>query len=176
MKQNSQTFSFFIFCCFYVLIFGSNTLMFFVSLRNSQQILIRDLDITIVHFGILKLTPYTFAQYLFIIACGCSLFGTVNSSATCNQVDGQCTCKNTTYTRTCGECKPGYIFPTSIAGECQPCICDLGGAINGNCNNEIGKFMNIFSGKVAEIYCFTWIKLIRNAKQKPWIYAHSREF
>lgn len=68
-------------------------------------------------------------------------------------MDGHCACKNTTYTRTCGECKPGfYLFPTSIAAECQPCICDLGGAINGICNNETGKFMNIyFIGKIVDI-------------------------
>lgn len=73
-------------------------------------------------------------------ACNCSLFGTFTDKGnTCDQITGQCMCKNTTHSRTCSRCKPGfYSFPTSKDHECEECSCDMGGSVNNACNQITG--------------------------------------
>ncbi|XP_072017698.1 laminin subunit alpha-1-like [Amphiura filiformis] len=72
--------------------------------------------------------------------CGCDTLGTVNGSRECEQMTGQCICKDSTATRTCEECADMYYgFPVSIANECTACACNPGGATSLVCNKDSGR-------------------------------------
>ena len=63
-----------------------------------------------------KPSKYDFSfVFLCIPDCGCETLGTVNGNLECDQLTGQCECKATTNTPSCGECADTYYrFPTSI--------------------------------------------------------------
>ncbi|KAK6194781.1 hypothetical protein SNE40_000340 [Patella caerulea] len=73
--------------------------------------------------------------------CNCDTDGTVGGSNVCGQADGQCPCKPSTDTRTCGVCKDGfYQFPRGMpAQSCLSCGCDPGGSVTKGCDKTSGK-------------------------------------
>ncbi|CAH1271076.1 LAMB1 [Branchiostoma lanceolatum] len=74
--------------------------------------------------------------------CSCNTLGTLDSVDLCDQITGQCPCKNTTDTATCGTCKDKYWrFPENPDEECLPCLCDVGGStsLNTSCDGSTGQ-------------------------------------
>ena len=71
-------------------------------------------------------------------ACGCNVTGSTGS--TCDQLSGVCTCKPNVVGDKCDTCMPGYYHedPTSSAG-CQPCNCNIGGALSTECDMFSGQ-------------------------------------
>ncbi|XP_078687078.1 laminin subunit beta-1-like [Branchiostoma floridae x Branchiostoma belcheri] len=74
--------------------------------------------------------------------CSCDTLGTLDSLDLCDQTTGQCPCKDTTETATCGRCKDKYWrFPVSPEQKCLPCLCDVGGSTSQNtsCDESTGQ-------------------------------------
>ncbi|XP_019643140.1 PREDICTED: laminin subunit gamma-1-like [Branchiostoma belcheri] len=74
--------------------------------------------------------------------CSCDTLGTLDSLELCDQTTGQCPCKTTTETATCGRCKDKYWrFPVDPEQECLPCLCDVGGSASQNtsCDQSTGQ-------------------------------------
>ena len=48
------------------------------------------------------------------LECRCNLTGTVNSSNVCNEITGQCSCKQLLTGRTCNQCQVSLLFHVQI--------------------------------------------------------------
>ena len=48
------------------------------------------------------------------LECRCNLTGTVNSSNVCNEITGQCPCKQLLTGRTCNQCQVSLLFHVQI--------------------------------------------------------------
>ncbi|RWS31675.1 Laminin subunit alpha-like protein [Leptotrombidium deliense] len=72
--------------------------------------------------------------------CDCNVTGTISALELCNGEDGQCLCKKNVKSRTCSECVDGtYGLSEGNLFGCRECGCNLGGAINNNCNKYTGN-------------------------------------
>lgn len=81
----------------------------------------------------------SFCHFGFYVECSCNGNGTVNGSLSCNQILGECPCKNNIHQRTCSECKDGYYsFPKAIESDCLQCDCDYGGSVQEICEKMNG--------------------------------------
>ncbi|XP_046546817.1 laminin subunit alpha-5-like [Haliotis rubra] len=74
-------------------------------------------------------------------ACECDAVGTFNSSNYCDKQSGQCVCKNNTQGSRCDTCKPQTynLLITNIEDGCTACACDIGGAVDNNCQLTGGQ-------------------------------------
>ncbi|XP_041469805.1 usherin-like [Lytechinus variegatus] len=73
--------------------------------------------------------------------CECSLNGTVAGDPMCEEVNGQCNCKQYTSGRTCDTCQNGYFNLDAFNPDgCEPCQCILAGTINSDisCHQQTG--------------------------------------
>ncbi|KAG7171849.1 Laminin subunit gamma-1-like 1 [Homarus americanus] len=73
--------------------------------------------------------------------CRCNSYGTLAERygpPVCDQVTGQCQCKPHVTGLKCNECEAGFWNLTSGVG-CEPCGCDLTGALNGTCDVQTGQ-------------------------------------
>ncbi|KAF8358536.1 epi-1, partial [Pristionchus pacificus] len=74
------------------------------------------------------------------VDCACHLAGTISRLNTCKQASGQCNCKRNVGGRACDKCAPGYFNLESFHPHgCEPCNCDVGGALKGDCDSENGQ-------------------------------------
>ncbi|GMR41651.1 hypothetical protein PMAYCL1PPCAC_11846, partial [Pristionchus mayeri] len=74
------------------------------------------------------------------VDCACHLAGTISRLNTCKQISGQCSCKRNVAGRSCNKCAPGYFNLQSFHPHgCEPCNCDVGGALKGDCDSENGQ-------------------------------------
>ena len=64
----------------------------------------------------------------------------IRSTAGCDEVTGECTCKANVIGRDCNQCKPDHygLLKDDLLG-CQPCDCDIGGAYNNSCDVITGQ-------------------------------------
>ena len=73
------------------------------------------------------------------IACSCDPRG-IRSTAGCNEVTGDCSCKDNVIGRDCNQCKPEhYGLSKEEPLGCMPCDCDIGGAYDNNCDVLTGQ-------------------------------------
>ncbi|XP_071790086.1 usherin-like isoform X2 [Asterias amurensis] len=73
--------------------------------------------------------------------CECFTNGTVNTSAICELVDGQCPCKAFTVGRQCDTCRPGYFnLQSNNPQGCDDCGCQEAGTVGGDtiCHQTTG--------------------------------------
>ncbi|KAF2367040.1 Laminin IV [Trinorchestia longiramus] len=73
--------------------------------------------------------------------CRCNHYGTVPEPygpPVCNQVSGQCTCKDHVTGRSCDVCLPGFWNHRSGNG-CEECGCDPVGSLNSTCDTVTGQ-------------------------------------
>ncbi|XP_018015390.1 laminin subunit gamma-1 isoform X2 [Hyalella azteca] len=73
--------------------------------------------------------------------CRCNHYGTVPETygpPVCNQVSGQCRCKEHVTGRSCDSCQPGFWNHRSGNG-CEECGCDPIGSLNGTCDPFTGQ-------------------------------------
>ncbi|XP_019643138.1 PREDICTED: laminin subunit beta-1-like [Branchiostoma belcheri] len=69
-------------------------------------------------------------------ACDCDASGTFNSSNLCDQLTGNCVCKNNTEGDSCERCKVGsYNLTEENPAGCTLCECDPGGSVSPQCNS-----------------------------------------
>uniref|UniRef100_A0A1I7XHB3 Laminin EGF-like domain-containing protein n=1 Tax=Heterorhabditis bacteriophora TaxID=37862 RepID=A0A1I7XHB3_HETBA len=74
------------------------------------------------------------------VECDCYIAGTLSMLNTCNQNSGQCICKRNVAGRRCDKCKDGYYNLQSFNQlGCQPCTCDVGGALRSECDVSSGQ-------------------------------------
>ena len=74
------------------------------------------------------------------LGCNCTTNGTINDQKSCDQITGQCKCKDTVFGTKCSSCKSGYFnFPQNNNSECELCHCNLGGSIGMSCDQINGK-------------------------------------
>ncbi|XP_073529681.1 usherin [Phyllobates terribilis] len=74
--------------------------------------------------------------------CDCNENGAANKSQNCEELGGQCRCKQNVGGRRCDQCKDGfYNLQESNADGCQPCHCNTSGTINGShsCHQNTGQ-------------------------------------
>ncbi|XP_069811529.1 usherin [Dendropsophus ebraccatus] len=74
--------------------------------------------------------------------CDCNQAGTVNRSQDCDELGGQCKCKVNVWGRRCDQCKDGfYNLQDTDPNGCQPCHCNISGAIDGShsCHQSTGQ-------------------------------------
>ncbi|KAL3094721.1 hypothetical protein niasHS_006016 [Heterodera schachtii] len=77
-------------------------------------------------------------------ACACDPNGvnidpsTGESYLKCNDIDGQCHCKQGRGGRTCADCQDFY-WGNPLAGECMPCECDTYGSQTLQCDRQTGN-------------------------------------
>ncbi|XP_077419247.1 usherin isoform X1 [Vanacampus margaritifer] len=78
--------------------------------------------------------------------CECHTAGTVNGSAECFQVGGQCPCKAAVEGRRCADCSPGwYSLQAANPEGCTRCNCSDTGTVSsstgsvGSCNQHTGQ-------------------------------------
>ncbi|KAL3115246.1 hypothetical protein niasHT_010876 [Heterodera trifolii] len=74
------------------------------------------------------------------VDCNCNMTGTLSLFNSCDQLTGQCQCKRFVAGQKCDLCADGFynIRADSHIG-CEPCNCDVGGAIGITCNQESGQ-------------------------------------
>lgn len=74
------------------------------------------------------------------VDCACNVTGTLSLLNDCDMITGQCACKRFVGGRACDMCADGYwhMKQGSHLG-CEPCNCDVGGAIGTNCNMNTGQ-------------------------------------
>ncbi|VDO27999.1 unnamed protein product [Haemonchus placei] len=74
------------------------------------------------------------------IECDCNLNGTLAMLNTCDLKSGQCHCKRNAAGRQCDKCADGFY---NLEGfnqlGCQPCNCDIGGALRADCDGVTGQ-------------------------------------
>ncbi|XGW07796.1 hypothetical protein V3C99_010722 [Haemonchus contortus] len=74
------------------------------------------------------------------IECDCNLNGTLAMLNTCDLKSGQCHCKRNAAGRQCDKCADGFY---NLEGfnqlGCQPCNCDIGGALRADCDGITGQ-------------------------------------
>ena len=85
------------------------------------------------------LPPYlsekAFINVLFFLsACDCYANG--SESEFCDEISGQCPCKNNYHGRNCSECVVGYTYAED--GSCENCNCGLGSESN-ECDPTTGE-------------------------------------
>ena len=76
---------------------------------------------------------------LYIPECECDIRGIAANNG-CNQEDGKCTCKRFVINRDCDQClDEHYGLSESDPNGCKPCECDIGGAIDNECDVITGQ-------------------------------------
>ncbi|EYC06964.1 hypothetical protein Y032_0073g800 [Ancylostoma ceylanicum] len=74
------------------------------------------------------------------IKCDCHLNGTLSMFDTCDAKTGQCVCKRNAGGRQCNKCADGFY---NLQGfnqlGCEPCNCDIGGALRADCDGVSGQ-------------------------------------
>ncbi|VDK44418.1 unnamed protein product [Anisakis simplex] len=74
------------------------------------------------------------------ISCGCHLAGTISMLNDCDPINGQCFCKRHVSGRRCERCGDGFYQLQSYDQlGCQPCECDIGGALGVGCDINTGQ-------------------------------------
>ncbi|KAK1792993.1 hypothetical protein P4O66_001708 [Electrophorus voltai] len=72
------------------------------------------------------------------VACDCHPAGAAGPA--CAADTGQCTCSHASLTgRRCNRCRDLYFGFDPAVGRCDPCDCNLAGALNGSCLPETGQ-------------------------------------
>ena len=72
--------------------------------------------------------------FFFLSACDCYANG--SESEFCDEISGQCPCKNNYQGRNCSECVVGYTYAED--GSCENCNCGLGSESN-ECDPTTGE-------------------------------------
>ncbi|XP_076463865.1 usherin-like [Babylonia areolata] len=74
------------------------------------------------------------------IPCGCNLEGAVNGNPACNQVTGQCFCKQNVQGKQCNSCQYGfYNLQDDNPNGCMACNCNPVGSTSMACNPDNGQ-------------------------------------
>ncbi|CAJ0953978.1 unnamed protein product, partial [Mesorhabditis belari] len=74
------------------------------------------------------------------IGCDCNLPGTLSMLNSCEEKNGQCVCKRHVGGRSCDKCADGYYnMKAHNQLGCEPCNCDLGGALRSECDPSTGQ-------------------------------------
>ncbi|CAJ0584396.1 unnamed protein product, partial [Mesorhabditis spiculigera] len=74
------------------------------------------------------------------ISCDCNLPGTLSMLNSCDGKTGQCVCKRHVGGRACDKCGEGYYnMRAHNQLGCEPCNCDLGGSLRGECDSSSGQ-------------------------------------
>ncbi|CAL4096046.1 unnamed protein product, partial [Meganyctiphanes norvegica] len=71
-------------------------------------------------------------------ACACDTFGTINNEG-CNVYTGECQCKRNVIGRDCNQCLREHYGLSEHPDGCKACDCDLGGALDNNCDVITGQ-------------------------------------
>ena len=79
--------------------------------------------------------PSSLLPLSFPAVCACDPVGSL--SATCDEINGQCSCAPGVDSRTCDTCSPGYFGLT--VGGCTPCHCNLDGSPTAICDPVTGQ-------------------------------------
>uniref|UniRef100_A0A8R1I6V3 Laminin-like protein epi-1 n=2 Tax=Caenorhabditis japonica TaxID=281687 RepID=A0A8R1I6V3_CAEJA len=73
-------------------------------------------------------------------SCDCNTNGTISSLNTCDLKTGQCMCKKNADGRRCDQCADGFYRLNSYNQlGCEPCHCDIGGALRAECDIQSGQ-------------------------------------
>ncbi|CAH1391978.1 unnamed protein product [Nezara viridula] len=71
--------------------------------------------------------------------CNCNADGIIGGVGVCDSKSGQCLCKENVESRGCDTCVDGsYNLQGDNLFGCTDCNCDIGGALDSNCNKETG--------------------------------------
>lgn len=74
--------------------------------------------------------------------CLCNPNGTISRIGFCDSLTGQCNCKPNVQGRTCNNCRSNtYRLDSANLFGCIDCDCDIGGAINAECDKKTGQCM-----------------------------------
>lgn len=69
--------------------------------------------------------------------CHCDTRGTLGGGKGCDAFTGQCVCKPFVDGKRCNKCTPGtFNIQEHNAFGCQPCNCDMGGSLDGSCDEN----------------------------------------
>ncbi|CAI2351123.1 unnamed protein product [Caenorhabditis sp. 36 PRJEB53466] len=72
--------------------------------------------------------------------CECNTNGTISGLNTCDLKTGQCICKKNADGRRCDQCSEGFYKLNSYNQlGCEPCHCDIGGALRAECDIQSGQ-------------------------------------
>lgn len=70
--------------------------------------------------------------------CTCNILGTIDNQG-CDTQTGDCICKRYVTGRDCNQCLQEYWGLSDRKDGCQPCDCDIGGALDNNCDVITGQ-------------------------------------
>lgn len=74
--------------------------------------------------------------------CLCNPNGTISRIGFCDSATGQCNCKPNVQGRTCNTCRRNtYLLDSANLFGCIDCDCDIGGAVNAECDKKTGQCM-----------------------------------